>query len=113
MTTKTKLMLYFGAVFAATTVGARLLFAFGENPENRWWISATGMTAGWLFAGIAFGPVRWAVTAVPTFSLSISAISYLIEQRSFDRQASVLLVVAALASAVHLWNVLLRRTPVR
>jgi hypothetical protein len=110
MTTKTKLLLYCGAVFAATTVGVCLLAAFGGNPENRWWISGTALTAGWLFAALAFGSGRWAVTSVPSFSLTVYAFAYLMEQRSLDRQASVLLIVAALASATHLWNVRLRRT---
>src|SRR5262249_12262840 len=107
MTAKTAVLaalLFYGAVFAMITVGAGLLVAFAENPANRWWISGTATSAGWLFAGIAFGPARWAMTAVPSASLGMFAFAYL-KDRPFDGQGSVLLVAAVLAAALHLWNV--------
>ncbi len=103
MTTKTKTFYSLGALFAACTVGCLLLFV-GPSQANRWWIRATTLSSGWLFAGFAFGPASWARTAVPSAIAGAFALFYVVDH-SLDIRAWILIRAAALTSAMHVWSV--------
>jgi hypothetical protein len=104
MTTMTKLLLYLGAVFAATTVGLYLLLIYGPDPSHRWWIGATALSSGWIFAGVALGPPSWARTAVPSAIAGLFAFFYVVDH-SLDSRAWTLIAAAAIIAVMHVWSV--------
>lgn len=99
MTTKTKFMLYCGALFTVCAVGCFLLLFFGGDSTNGWWIGATALSSGWIFAGIAFGPARWALTAVPTAIVGLFAFFYA-KDHPFELRAWILVALAVMANVL-------------
>jgi len=104
MTTKTKIFYSLGALFATCTVGCLLLLFVGPSQTNRWWIGATTLSSGWLFAGFAFGPASWARTAVPSAIAGAFAFFYVVDH-SVDIRAWMLIGAATLTFAMHVWSV--------
>jgi len=102
MVTRTNVMLYLGAVFAACFVGSYLLLWFGADQTHRWWLGATALSSGWTFACVGFGPWRWARTAIPTGIAGTFAYAYVMHH-SFDALAYSFLAAWAVMSGLHVW----------
>src|SRR5712691_9088813 len=97
MTSKTKVMLWLGAVFASVTIAA--LFGPLFRPEME-----TVLIAGTVFTflAIAFAPTRWWIVAVPGFMLTVMGLQYFRVHRSEPEGLTVLVVTLAL-NAIVLW----------
>lgn len=102
MVTRTNIMLYLGALFATGCVGFYLMLWFGSDSTHLWWIGATALSSGWIFASIAFGPWRWARTAIPTGIAGAFAYAYILHH-SLDALAYLFIAAWVITGGLHLW----------
>lgn len=96
------------SVVIACGVALALLVVFGPQSDQRWWIAATGLSAGWIYFNVVSRDPEWARTAGPSGVANVFALLYLLEHGGTPTGVTMA-VVACLGSALHFYSYMRRR----